>query len=781
MSESDKYEVLEKIGHGSFGVIRKVRRKADGMILCRKEISYLKMSQKEREQLHAEFQILSTLRHPNIVGYYHREHLKASQDLHLYMEYCGNGDLGRVIRNLAEKNQYAEESFVWSIFSQLVTALYRCHYGVDPPEVGKSVLGLGSTARPKPPTGGMTILHRDLKPENVFLGEDNSVKLGDFGLSKVMQSHDFASTYVGTPFYMSPEICAAEKYTLKSDIWSLGCIIYELCAREPPFNAKTHFQLVQKIKEGKIAPLPTIYSAELFAIIKDCLRVNPDRRPDTAMLLNLPIVRLMRKEKEVVEFSKTLKAKEESLNRRIRELDQKLAALDQNKASMRQEIDSSLRREWEVKARLEIDRLVSQEIEQLQRKFEQEVQLRVEMELQNRRDEDGRHDLGSSVSKSDYPHSSIGSNEGELSSTTDMSELSVESPEPSTHLLKKSARTPFARAQTMFAMAPAGTPMDIEMASPSPITIASLSLSPRRNIGTKAPMLNSGNIFAANQMAGEPRWEPTQDSDSEFEDDIQVPSPTRMIKSSKNPFTSKNRPQLHAQKSMPVHRLQSKQSQAGLQGKTIPVAASTPDLQTAVRTTGSNGPLNDRSNSPSRRISKIPSAASLKTNSGGDSSSAASGPLGHKPSNNTLNNKKEEHQQQGPQPPVLNKLGTAAGAGGKNTNIRGRTLVELQQARAGGRPMSAVFSNELNFFNSNGNGNAGGSGAGNASPVRAFREHAAAANRGGAGTGLMFTEPAVWDPERDEMPSPFLVRRKPAGGVGAVGGLGFVRGERGSA
>jgi serine/threonine protein kinase len=153
-------------GHGSFGVIRKVRRKNDGLVMCRKEISYLKMSQKEREQLHAEFQILSTLSHPNIVKYYHREHLKQSQDLHFYMEYCGNGDLGRVIRDLAQKNQYAEESFVWSIFAQLVTALYRCHYGVDPPEVGKTILGLGSTAKPKAPTGGMTILHRDLKPEN---------------------------------------------------------------------------------------------------------------------------------------------------------------------------------------------------------------------------------------------------------------------------------------------------------------------------------------------------------------------------------------------------------------------------------------------------------------------------------------------------------------------------------------------------------------------------------------------------------------------------------------
>ncbi|KAK3310880.1 kinase-like domain-containing protein [Chaetomium strumarium] len=750
MSESDKYEVLEKIGHGSFGVIRKVRRKADGMILCRKEISYLKMSQKEREQLHAEFQILSTLRHPNIVGYYHREHLKATQDLHLYMEYCGNGDLGRVIRNLQEKNQYAEEAFVWSIFSQLVTALYRCHYGVDPPEVGKTVLGLGTTARPKPPAGGMTILHRDLKPENVFLGEDNSVKLGDFGLSKVMQSHDFASTYVGTPFYMSPEICAAEKYTLKSDIWSLGCIIYELCAREPPFNAKTHFQLVQKIKEGKIAPLPAIYSAELFAVIKDCLRVNPDRRPDTAMLLNLPVVRLMRKEKEVVDFSKTLKAKEESLNRRIRELDQKLSALDQDKLSMRQEIDSSLRREWEVKARLEIDRLVSLEIEQLQRKFEHEVQMRVEVELQNRkattRNEEERQELSSSLSKSDHPHSSIGSADSEFPSTTDISEFSVESPEM--HPLKKSARTPFTRAQTMFAMGPVGTPMDIEMASPSPITIASLSLSPRRHAAAKPPTLNPTNIFEANHTAGESRWDSVPDpvgSDSDSDDEINIPSPTRMIKSRKNPFMSKGRPQLHAQKSMPTHRLQSKQSQA-FQGKTIPVAASNPDLQTAVRTVGSNGVLQDRSNSPNRRLSKIPSAANLKhNNSGGSSSDGPSAPLNRKPSMGKMDGRNEQ-QPPSAQPPLLNKVPGP----GKN-NIVGRTLVELQQARAGGRPLSAVFSGDANSNTMMVNANV--------SPVRAFREHAAAANRG-SGTTIMSEPAAVWDPEREEMPSPFL-RRKP--------------------
>ena len=154
------------IGHGSFGVIRKVRRKHDGHVLCRKEISYLQMSSKEREQLQAELQILKGLRHPNIVAYFEREHMKASSDLHIYMEYCEHGDLGRYIKELKKSNKMADEDFVWSVFSQLVMALYRCHYGDDPPEVGRNVMGLSSDAKPLRKTSHAMILHRDLKPEN---------------------------------------------------------------------------------------------------------------------------------------------------------------------------------------------------------------------------------------------------------------------------------------------------------------------------------------------------------------------------------------------------------------------------------------------------------------------------------------------------------------------------------------------------------------------------------------------------------------------------------------
>ncbi|KAI8166577.1 G2-specific protein kinase nim-1 [Colletotrichum sp. SAR 10_70] len=712
-SEAEKYEVLEKIGHGSFGIIRKVRRKQDGLVMCRKEISYLKMSQKEREQLHAEFQILSTLRHQNIVGYYHREHLKSTQDLHLYMEYCGNGDLGRVIRDLAVKGQRAQESFVWSIFSQLVTALYRCHYGIDPPEVGSNVLGLFSTAsKPKTPPGTMTILHRDLKPENVFLGEDNSVKLGDFGLSKMIQSHDFASTYVGTPFYMSPEICAAEKYTLKSDIWSLGCIIYELCAREPPFNAKSHFQLVQKIKEGKVSPLPSCYSSELMGCIKDCLRVNPDHRPDTAQLLNLPVVRLMRKEREVVELNKVIKTKEDSFARREKDLQEKIAAFEADKASVKQEVDASLRREWEVKARLEIDRQINQEIEALRKRFESEVQARVEAELQKKATETAQaQDLATSQTKSDYPRSSVGNASGdeEFSSSTDLTDISTESPVASNEL-KKVTRTPFGRAQTMF-VGGMGTPMDIEMASPSPIAIASLSLSPRRNAATKVPNAHTGNLFSSKAATEDPVWDLARDTISiDSDDEDIVPSPTRNIKSRQNPFTSKNRPVLTSQKSVPITRVKPQASSTALnQNKTLPALpnmASNPDLGRGLR---------ERCPSPNRRLSKIPSASNLASAANGSESPGG------------LSRKNSTKKDQEP-------LGKVAA---KN-NIKGRTLVELQQARAGGRPLSAVLS-----------------GGENISPKRAFKDRIADRRSSGG-------EPAaVWDPERDEMPSPFLVRRKP--------------------
>jgi serine/threonine protein kinase len=103
---------------------------------------------------------------------------------------------------------------------------------------------------------------------------------------------------------MSPEIHAGEAYTLKSDIWSLGCVIYELCQKKQPFNGKTPPQLAQSVRKGNFPPLPDIYSADLKTVVAGCLQANPSNRPETASLINMPFIRLILREREIMNREK---------------------------------------------------------------------------------------------------------------------------------------------------------------------------------------------------------------------------------------------------------------------------------------------------------------------------------------------------------------------------------------------------------------------------------------------------------------------------------------------
>ncbi|KAK6537777.1 G2-specific serine/threonine protein kinase [Orbilia ellipsospora] len=378
----EEYEVLELIGRGSFGQIHKVRRLRDGLILARKEISYNRMSQKEKEQLTAEFSILSKLQHPNIVRYYNREHNKTDQSLYIYMEFCGGGDLSAHIKRCKSNGTLVPEHIVWSIFTQLVLALYKCHNGSDPPALEDMQDGWDKKKKTAPTistaissagagvtkvNGREVVVHRDLKPENVFLDHDTCVKLGDFGLSRILASDQhMATTYVGTPYYMSPEIVCDLPYTSRSDIWSLGCVIYELCALSPPFDAKSLPALCQKIQAGRFNPIPSSYSPELRRVVDMCLRTNPSDRPDTTKLLDLQIIRTMRRELDALEISRSLKAREDGLRRREKELESAeqnmKKILEDAAARMRAEIDAELRQVWDEKAEDEIRRRVDMEV-----------------------------------------------------------------------------------------------------------------------------------------------------------------------------------------------------------------------------------------------------------------------------------------------------------------------------------------------------------------------------------------------------------------------------------
>ena len=269
----DAYETLESIGSGSFGIVRKIRRKSDGKILVWKELNYGKMSEKEKQLVVSEVNILRELRNPFIVRYYDRIVDKSTTTLYIVMECCSGGDLGKIIKQCRKERKNIDESLIWKILSQAVLGLKDCHRRVENGE-----------CRP--------ILHRDLKPANILLDSEKNIKIGDFGLAKELASQSkLAQTNVGTPFYMSPELIAEKRYDERSDIWALGCLIYELAALRPPFDATNAVVLGKKIEAGRFERIPRKYSDDLFNVIRSMLQVDRRRRPKIEDLESLPVLR----------------------------------------------------------------------------------------------------------------------------------------------------------------------------------------------------------------------------------------------------------------------------------------------------------------------------------------------------------------------------------------------------------------------------------------------------------------------------------------------------------
>ena len=563
----------------------------------------------------------------------------------------------------------------------------------------------------------------------VFLGDDQSVKLGDFGLSKLMQWHDFASTYVGTPFYMSPEICQAETYNMRSDIWSLGCIMYELCTKEPPFNAKTHIQLAQNIRKGVYKELPSMYSKELQNVIASCLKVNPKFRPDAASLLTVPYVWIARKGLEMVETGKALRNREDLAMHKLKQAEDRLASLDRERETMWQQIEDTLRREWEVKARLEIDRQVELGLDRLQKKFEKEVNEKARAiartmcpTTEQRALRDLRNPPPSPEKENVVPqYSTSASGEEDFPSTTDLSDLSalsLESPSTSTDkppAFRKSNKTPFSRSKTTL-----DSPADVQMAEPSPMSISSLALSPRRNAAAQAAATAaSKNVFteAARKRATD-KWEPTLAYDSDSDDDTpELPSPTRPRLHARDPFKVPTRPGLTRQATTATMQKLTTQptlfptitnptAVKAATGSGIPRTATEPDLRPSAL---ARSPSN-------RRMSKLPSF----TNLAGDGGSPTRKPPSQLPSK--IGAVSGKQAKEGGEEMVKAVLA-------RNINVgTGRTLVELAQARAGGRPLSMDMGKGVKV-----------------AVERMERE---------------LPPVPIWDPERDEMPSPFLSRTK---------------------
>ncbi|EPQ54967.1 Pkinase-domain-containing protein [Gloeophyllum trabeum ATCC 11539] len=337
-SHLDLYESLDIIGNGSFGIIRKVKRKSDGMIFARKELKFERMSERDKKQIVAEVNILKDLHHEHIVRYHDRYIDHDSGILYILMEYCSGGDLSTVIKQAVKQNRSIPEDTIWSYFMQILRALHYCHH---PNGHGRASSGGpaedGRERRPQ-------ILHRDLKPDNVFLSEMNTVKLGDFGLAKALAQPSFANTYVGTPYYMSPELMQERAYDSKSDIWSLGCLIFELCALHPPFHeAKTHAELSVCIRNGRIPPLPRQYSPALTQVVKAMLTLNPAMRPSAAQLLQHERIDFALKVSETEKMIAQIKMHKASAAAKEREVYAREALLKERESKLAQK-DAELAR-----------------------------------------------------------------------------------------------------------------------------------------------------------------------------------------------------------------------------------------------------------------------------------------------------------------------------------------------------------------------------------------------------------------------------------------------------
>ncbi|XP_042620406.1 serine/threonine-protein kinase Nek5 [Cyprinus carpio] len=213
----DQYEVVRQVGQGAFGRALLVKqRHGHAQLYVIKEINLRQLSSRDKDASRKEVTLLSKMKHPNIVAFYKSFYDRSN--FYILMEYCDAGDLMKRIR-MQRGKPFTEQQIVhW--FVQICLGLKHIH--------------------------DRKVLHRDIKAQNIFLTQGGQkVKLGDFGIARMLNSTvELARTCVGTPYYLSPEICENRPYNNKTDIWSLGCVLYELCTLRHPFEGSNLKQLV---------------------------------------------------------------------------------------------------------------------------------------------------------------------------------------------------------------------------------------------------------------------------------------------------------------------------------------------------------------------------------------------------------------------------------------------------------------------------------------------------------------------------------------------------------
>ena len=253
---NSKYNQIKFLGEGGFGKVILAKDKNTNSKVAIKYIDFEEMNQDAIEKVIQEGHLLFKIKHKNIIKF--KDFFYNESRAILIMEFAEGGDLNKRINKQRKIGPFNEELIItW--FLELCNVIKFCHE--------------------------RNIIHRDLKPQNIFLTKDNHIKLGDFGISKVLKFlGDKANTQIGTLLYMSPEVLTGKKYSYSCDIWSLGIILYELCLLKHPLSHINKKQILQLlIEEGDFETIyknnKINYSEKTFNLIKKILVKNPEERP----------------------------------------------------------------------------------------------------------------------------------------------------------------------------------------------------------------------------------------------------------------------------------------------------------------------------------------------------------------------------------------------------------------------------------------------------------------------------------------------------------------------
>ena len=258
------------IGKGSFGSVYLVRRKQDQKLYALKTVFLEKLNKKEQENSVNEVRLLASINHPNVIGYKEAFWNDKNCSLNIIMEYADDGDLQKKIIKKREEGKNFNENLIWLYSIQMIEGLKALH--------------------------DKKIMHRDLKSANIFLTKKiHQCKIGDMNVSKVIKDK-VLTTQTGTPYYASPEVWRDEPYSYKSDLWSIGCVIYEMCSLRPPFNGKDMNDLFEKVCSGKLKRIDNFYSEDLWNMILMLIQTDVDKRVDCDKFLNSELIKKKIKE-----------------------------------------------------------------------------------------------------------------------------------------------------------------------------------------------------------------------------------------------------------------------------------------------------------------------------------------------------------------------------------------------------------------------------------------------------------------------------------------------------